>query len=91
MNPYTVISEYSATGEGLTISLWLGYANDQEDALKKFIEIHGIFYSYGADIYEGFEFESHYVNLMIKTEVQNIFKKDQCTKVFYAQLHVNYS
>lgn len=90
MHPFTVISDYSATGEGRTISLWIGYAESEEEARWKFIAKiwQGEFFVIGAIVMNGFQVGDNLVKEMVPREVANRLGKFSMTE-FSSQFHFN--
>ena len=91
MKKFTIISDYSASGEGRTLSLMLCLSESKEDALIEFKKTVGEFFAYGAEIHDGFNFENDIVKFFITPVVRSQLEDDRCNKFFSAQLHFNYS
>ena len=94
MKLWTVWSDYSATGEGRTLSACIVYANTAEQAISKFKTSipGGDFYGLGAEAEEGVT--QNYVTeyLFGKSTFSFCEKNDgQANIVAIAQLHFNFS
>lgn len=53
MQLWTVSCDYYATGEGRTLCAWIGYAEDERDALKGFAQEFGDYFASGAVVSRG--------------------------------------
>lgn len=93
MNKYTVVSEYMATGEGRTISVWMGFADHETAAKLNFVSAIplGGWYVHGADVHEGFLFDHELVKELVSDRVRTQMMDENCNRSFSAQLHYNYS
>jgi len=93
MTKYTVISDYGATGEGRTISIWMGFAENEEAAKRMFeTSVHGgDWYIKGATTVEGFAFSNPLVKLFMTKAIRAQLSDEICYRSFSAQLHFNYS
>lgn len=93
MNPYTVVSDYAATGEGRTISVWMGFAENETEAKKLFASSinGGDYYVQGAVAIEGFSFRNRLVRLFMTKAMREQLDDDNCYRSFSGQLHFNYS
>lgn len=93
MGPFTVISDYFATGEGRTLSIWMGFAADRADATKRFVEsVHGgDWYAIGAEVLDGFDFDNAVADAMVSPVARAQLMDESCNRSYSAQLHFNYS
>jgi hypothetical protein len=89
---YTVICDYSATGEGRTISIWMGIAENESHAKQLFSEAvyDGHWFSHGVSIIEGFQYDDENVKMFMTPVIKNVLETD-CMKHFSSQLHFNFS
>lgn len=53
MQLWTLSCDYYATGEGRTLCGWIGYAEDERDALKSFAQEFGDYFASGAVVSRG--------------------------------------
>ena len=53
MTLWTAWCDYYATGEGRTLLVWIGYAEDRSDALRSFGDAFDPYFAGGADAAEG--------------------------------------
>ena len=90
---YTVTSDYAATGEGHTIMILYCFAQDSEQALNLFrTQIpNGDWYVLGAQIVEGFEFESNIARALVTPLARQQLEDTGCNLNYSAVLHYNYS
>jgi hypothetical protein len=90
---YTVASTYFATGEGVTLSVWIGLAQDQRDALEKFKAAitNGDFWAHGAETFEGVNTAHPACKYLLTPAVTQQMKDENCIREFHSQLHFNYS
>lgn len=93
MNTYTVVCDYFATGEGHTISVWMGYADNEKNARKQFAGAvsNGRYYVQGADVIQGFDFDNPLVQLFMTMDLKSQLMDETCYRSFSGQLHFNYS
>lgn len=90
---YTVAMNYFATGEGHTLSLWIGFARDPDHALEKFRAAvpNGDFWAQGAEVSEGVN-RAHVACKYLLTPLALANLEDpHCMREFSGQLHFNYS
>ena len=90
---YTVALSYFATGEGHTLSLWIGFARDPQDAREKFQQAvpNGSFWVQGAQVFEGFNREHVACKYLLTPLALRNLEDPHCMREFSAQLHFNYS
>jgi len=90
---YTVVMDYGATGEGRTLSVWIGFALDLEDARAKFQSAvpNGDFWAQGAEVFEGVNTQHEVCQTLLTPVVVAQILDTHCMREFSAQLHVNYS
>lgn len=91
MTAYTVHCEYSATGEGITHMIWMGFAEDASKALKGFEKQFGSWYAQGAEVVQGFCFENRPARILISDATKSLLTDPDCYKSYHASVHVNYS
>jgi len=89
---YTVVCDYFATGEGRTISVWMGLAENQSEALGFFERSfeHGDYWAKGACVIDGFAFDNDVVVNVMNDAIRSQMLDDRCNRSFSAQLHFNY-
>lgn len=90
MKPYTVISDYSATGEGRTVSIWIGYAESEEDACWRFANKvwQGTFFVTGATVSDCFDLSHPIAQELVSKDTMNRLGRFFMPE-FSAQLHYN--
>jgi hypothetical protein len=90
---HTVYEDYFATGEGRTISLWIGFAENPTEALKRFSsEVpNGDYFARGARVVPGADFLNSAAKLLVTSEVKAQLMDERCNRSFSAQMHLNYS
>ena len=93
MRKYTVVCDHSATGEGRTISLWIGFAENEHEARNRFASAvnNGRYYAQGAAVVDGFSFKNCLVKLFLTKSMKAQLEDDACYRSFSGQLHFNYS
>jgi hypothetical protein len=91
MNAFTVHCEYGATGEGITHMIWLGFCEDESDAIKQFAAHFDAWYVQGACVVKGFCFANASARMLVSEVTKQFLVDPQCYKSYHAQLHVNYS
>lgn len=93
MQLYTVISRYFATGEGLTVSVWIGIASDRYMALSHFTASipDGQWWANVAVVLEGIP-DDDVIDSMVTRAVKEQLLDERCSmRTFHAQLHANYA
>ena len=103
---YTVVCDYSATGEGRSIMVLytrgytLDYTNDEQDfspeywALKRFKRTFGGWFARGATAYPGMIFDFPGAELLLSDKMKEslqVWEKVAGGLEYYAQVHVNFS
>lgn len=93
MTPYTVTCDYFATGEGRTISIWMGFADGEKEARTMFkTSVYGgDYYVLGAEVIKGFAFDDRIAKILVTDGVRSQLSDENCNRFFSAQLHFNYS
>jgi len=91
MKAYTVHCEYGATGEGITHMIWMGFCEDDAEAIKQFTRHFDPYYAQGAEVVSGFCFENASAQLLVSDVSKQFLTDPECYKSYHAQLHVNYS
>ena len=93
MTLYTVTSDYFATGEGRTLSLWMGRAFSAQEALGWFRDsLHGgDYFVQGAIVSQGFIWDDPVVADLTNRLIRQQLEDPGCNRSFSAQLHFNYS
>jgi hypothetical protein len=103
---YTVISDYSASGEGRSIMVmytrglpqWPHWDDPNKDgqywALKQFKEKFGDWFASGATVYSGMIFDFDGSDLLLSSELKNQLQSWENTAgglEYYASIHFNFS
>jgi len=94
MNSYkiwTVTQDYFATGEGRTIMAWIGYAESETEALKRFTERFNPYYT-PSQAQQGFVKDDIVVYLFSEKVLSFAEKNiDKCMLDMHAAVHFNFS
>ena len=96
---YTVTNSYFATGEGITYMLMFtrgyGRADDGRDnAMESFEKQFGAYFSRGAEITEGLNFDFPGAKLLISDELKaklELWNQTAGGLEYHASIHVNFS
>ena len=90
---YTITSNYSATGEGHTITICYIMADSPESALKEFERlVHGgDWFVKGAQISEDWDFLGEEARILVTPAVQKQLEDEKCYQTFTATMYYNYS
>jgi hypothetical protein len=92
---YTLTSSYGATGEGITVMVLYtpghGPADPKTNAVEHFKEVFDPFYAIGLEIYDGITFDIPYIELLISDKTKALLSEPNGNKVYFSQIHINYS
>lgn len=93
MHTYTIVSNYYGTGNGNTISVWLGQAVSHADALEKFKNDvpGGSFFVHSAVVTPGYDWDDDIVQLLVTAKVKTQLQDPSPRQYYVAQMHFNYS
>ena len=89
---WTIQLDYMATGEGRTMIAMICYADNEQDAIKKFAKEHGSYYAIGAEAMEGIV-ETPLVLQLITKDVLKFAKENEfkASIIITNSLHYNFS
>lgn len=90
---YTVVSEYFATGEGMTVSVMIGAWKTRDEALSQFIKEFGGYFGLGAVVHDGIYREFSSGEMLISDQLEKCLEKNIGFGyvIFKTQLHMNFS
>lgn len=82
-----LVSDYSATGEGLTVCILVTNHGSEEKLKEKFVELFGDFFSIGMEVVTGTDRERYY-----RFIPEIIFNgRNLCGLTWHGQFHINCS
>lgn len=89
---WTVTQDYFATGEGRTLMAWIGYAESEEEALKKFGERFNPYYTPSMGAQKGFV-RDDVVSFVFSEQAISVAVKNlgQCNLEMFSAVHFNFS
>ena len=90
---YTVTVDYTASGEGRTIIILYVLAETSDDAIEKFktLVYGGDYFSHGAIVVEGFDFENEIAQYFLTDAIKEQLTDDNCNRYYQSMMHFNYS
>ena len=92
MKLWTIYSDYMATGEGRTIQALITYAENQEQAIKKFGDLFDPYFAQGAEAIEGV-IENELTKYLFSEEILKRTKEieGKANIKLHAEFHFNFS